>query len=110
MMMHERAGLPGRITLDAKWHIGSTLVAFGRKPVDHRSSALQGHHAEHLLVIGDEAAGIPFAIWDQLSSLASNVGGRQLAIGNPTDSASDFAKSRDRAGHPAQLRQAAAHR
>jgi hypothetical protein len=29
---HRKAGLPGRITLDAKWYIGNELVAYGRKP------------------------------------------------------------------------------
>jgi hypothetical protein len=26
---HNKGGLPGRITLDAKWHIGNELVAYG---------------------------------------------------------------------------------
>jgi hypothetical protein len=26
---HKKAGLPGRITLDAKWYIGNELVAYG---------------------------------------------------------------------------------
>jgi hypothetical protein len=35
--LHAKAGLPGKITLDGKWHAGSnnqTLVAFARKPSD----------------------------------------------------------------------------
>jgi hypothetical protein len=32
---HRKAGLPGRITLDAKWYIGQELVAYGRKPADY---------------------------------------------------------------------------
>jgi hypothetical protein len=26
---HKKAGLPGRLTLDAKWYIGNELVAYG---------------------------------------------------------------------------------
>jgi hypothetical protein len=28
----KKGGLPGRITLDAKWYLGNELVAYGRKP------------------------------------------------------------------------------
>jgi hypothetical protein len=28
---HKKAGLPGRITLDAKWYIGNELVAYRPK-------------------------------------------------------------------------------
>jgi hypothetical protein len=42
---HKKAGLPGRITLDAKWYIGNELVAYGRKPADYDPAAFQGIHA-----------------------------------------------------------------
>lgn len=38
----KKAGLLGRITLDAKWYIGNELVAYGRKPADYDPAAFQG--------------------------------------------------------------------
>jgi hypothetical protein len=42
---HRKAGLSGRITLDAKWYIGNELVAYGRKPADYDPAAFQGIRA-----------------------------------------------------------------
>jgi hypothetical protein len=82
---HAKAGLPGKVTLDSKWHAGSnnqTLVAFGRKPSDKNPTGLQGFHAKYMLVIIDECAGVPAELWDARESLASNRGGVILAAGN----------------------------
>jgi hypothetical protein len=54
--------LPGRHSLDAKWYIGNELVAYGRKPADYDPAAFQGIHARYVLVIIDEAGGVPKAI------------------------------------------------
>jgi hypothetical protein len=94
-MVHEKGGLPGKTTLDAKWHMGAMnqqLVAYGRKPADYRPTSMQGIHAKHVLAILDEAAGIPYTIWDAVASLTSTKGSAQLAIGNPTDPSSHFAR------------------
>jgi hypothetical protein len=73
---HKKGGLPGRITLDAKWYIGNELVAYGRKPADYDPAAFQGIHARYVLVIVDEAGGVPKAIFDAVDALA----GRPLAL------------------------------
>src|SRR5688572_25528304 len=80
--LHRKLGLVGQCNL-RDWYIGRELVALGRKPPDHQQAAFQGMHAKYLLVIYDEAYGIPRALWEEGSSLASNVYARQLAIGNP---------------------------
>lgn len=80
--LHRRLRLAGQCNL-REWYIGSQMVALGRKPPDHAQAAFQGLHAEYLLVIYDEAYGIPRNIWVEGSSLASNAAARQLAIGNP---------------------------
>jgi hypothetical protein len=70
-------GLPGKLTLDGKWHAGPSnehLVAFGRKPSDRNPTGLQGFHARHLLVTIDECCGLPKELWDGADSLASNEG------------------------------------
>lgn len=89
--MHRSAGLPGRTNL-SEWYIGSELVAFGRKPADHDPTAFQGLHAQFMLLVLDEACGMPKAMWDAGSSLVANEHSRTLAIGNPDDPLSEFAK------------------
>lgn len=88
---HKRAGLAGRTNL-TEWYIGGELVAFGRKPSEHEPTAFQGIHAPFVLVIYDEACGIPEALWNAGSTLTSNDTSRQLAIGNPDDPHTKFGK------------------
>jgi hypothetical protein len=88
---HKKAGLAGRITLDAKWYIGNELVAYGRKPADYDPAAFQGIHARYVLVIIDKAGGVPKAIFDAVDALATNIDARVVAVGNPDDPASHFA-------------------
>jgi hypothetical protein len=40
------------------------LVAYGRKPADYDPAAFQGIHARYVLVIIDEAGGVPKSIFD----------------------------------------------
>lgn len=96
---HAKGGLPGRVTGGAvpQWKLGAEMVAIGRKPQDlvdpeQAAAAFQGIHARYLLVILDEAAGINPWLWDAVDSLVTNEFARVLAIGNPTDPASQFAK------------------
>jgi len=83
--------LPGKPNL-TEWSVNEELVAFGQKPADWDPSAFQGIHALRVLVILDEACGIPESIWDAASSLVSNEDSRILAIGNPDDPTSYFAR------------------
>lgn len=103
---HRRAGLPGRIvgltgSSIPEWHVGpkgrEELVAYGRKPQDLASpeeamQAFSGIHARYVLVILDEATGIPAWLWNAVEGLLSNANARLLAIGNPDDASSQFAK------------------
>lgn len=96
---HRRGNLPGSIT-DAQvpeWKIDGELIAFGRKPADLTDSVaaatvFQGIHARYLLVILDEACGIPKWLWDAVDTLVTNESGRILAIGNPDDPETEFAR------------------
>lgn len=89
--MHVALGLKGRTNL-TEWYINGELVGFGRKPADHNPNGFQGIHAQFVLVVLDEACGIPKTLWDASYSIASNENGRVLAIGNPDDPTSEFAK------------------
>lgn len=94
---HLRAGLPGYIT-DAdvpEWKIDGSVVAFGRKPQDYKNpqqamTQFQGQHARYILVVLDEATGVPAWLWDAVRSLLTNNAARVLAIGNPDDPTTEF--------------------
>lgn len=90
---HRKGNLRGRINLDAEWLMGSDeLVAFGRKPADYDQAAFQGIHALNVLVLIDEGCGVPQSIYEAADALATNRRARVVAIGNPDDPASYFAK------------------
>jgi len=95
---HARARLPGRLN-QTEWYLAGKdesepeeLVAFGRKPPDYEPDAFQGIHSRYVLVILDEAAGIPNILWETADTLVTNDESRMLAIGNPTDPLSHFAQ------------------
>src|SRR5580765_223675 len=87
--LHTRAGLAGRTNLTERY-LGPEMVACGRKPAHHDPAAFQGMHARYMLVVLDEACGIPKSLWDAASTLGANVHGRVLAIGNPDDTTGEF--------------------
>lgn len=89
--MHKLGGLVGH-TNQKEWYIGTQLAGMGRKPSDENADAFQGHHADHMLLVYDEANGIPKTLWDSGSSLVANEGGRTLAIGNPDDPSGEFSR------------------
>lgn len=89
---HRAAGLSGTAQRSDRWLLeDGTLVALGRKPPDYNESAFQGIHRRYVLVLIDEAAGVPAWLWTAAESLATNDDSRILAIGNPDDNASHFA-------------------
>ena len=87
---HASGDLVGRMN-QTEWHIADELVAMGRKPADYDEVAFQGIHAPRVLVVLDEAAGIPSNLWDAAESIATSDASRILAIGNPDDPGSQFA-------------------
>ena len=89
---HKRGRLPGYVTQTAEWKIGDELVAYGRKPADHDEDGFQGIHALHVLVILDEACGIPKQLWTAAATLLTNENARILAVGNPDHPSSEFAR------------------
>jgi hypothetical protein len=70
---------------------GEELIAMGRKPADYNEHAFQGLHARFILIILDEACGIPVSLWTAIKTLMTNDNARVLAIGNPDDPGSEFA-------------------
>ena len=88
---HKKGNLPGR-TNQTEWHINDEIVAYGRKPADYDEDAFQGIHARFVLVILDEANGIPKSLWDAVETITTNEACRVLAIGNPDSPLSQFKK------------------
>jgi len=88
---HAKGQLFGR-TNQTEWWLGKEMVAFGRKPSEYNTEAFQGIHAQYVLVVIDEANGVPRPLWDAAETLVANESGRVLAIGNPDDPSSYFAE------------------
>jgi hypothetical protein len=77
-----QAGLPGEV-FTTEWKIDETIVADGFSPSDHNETAVQGIHAENLLVVVDEAGGISNTIGQALEALMTGGNTRLLLLGNP---------------------------
>lgn len=88
---HRQGALPGRVN-QTEWWLHDEMVALGRKPSDYDPDAFQGIHARYVLVVIDEAAGVPETIYRAAAGLAANEHSRILAIGNPDDPQSYFAQ------------------
>lgn len=87
--MHKAHSLPGRVN-QVEWLIDEELVAFGRKPADADESSFVGIHAPYVLVVLDEACGIPESLWIGAEAITTGPWCRILAIGNPDNSDTHF--------------------
>jgi hypothetical protein len=92
---HALGKLPGRLNQTEWWmefaNGREEMVGIGRKPAEHNPDAFQGIHERYVLVVLDEACGIPVGLWSAADGLLSNDDCRLLSIGNPTDPVSEFA-------------------
>ncbi|MFC7723440.1 hypothetical protein [Nonomuraea recticatena] len=84
---HSRAGLPGTIDM-AQYKLPDangldTVVAYGIAAAPYNEAAVQGIHANQLLLVVEEAGGIAHTIGDNLAGLMVGDGARMIAIGNP---------------------------
>ncbi|MGI5223517.1 hypothetical protein [Actinoallomurus sp. CA-142502] len=85
--------LPGRILQSDEWKLDDgTLVGWGRKPADRDEHGFQGIHRRFVLVIIDEACGVPEQIWTAVEAITTNADCRILVIGNPDDPNTEFGK------------------
>lgn len=84
---HSRAGLPGQAdTFQMKMTTADGLevvTSYGLVANRHDESATQGIHSPHLLVVIDEAGGIPETVGSNLRAIMTGDDSRMLAIGNP---------------------------
>jgi len=81
--LNAKVQLGGRLMpSDPYWVFGPKWYATGLVGRDENS--FQGFHAEHILVVGDEAAGIPEFFWPAMLGCAVGENDRLVMIGNPT--------------------------
>ena len=97
MRKHHRAAqalglpLPGSITGSDVWKLANgEIVGMGRKPKDGDDHAFQGIHRRYVLVVIDEAAGVPEELWTGVEAITTTANSRILAIGNPDDRETTF--------------------
>jgi phage terminase large subunit-like protein len=84
--------IPGRVLQSDEWKLDDgTLVGWGRKPADTDEHGFHGIHRRFVLVILDEACGIPSQLWTAVEAITTNADCRILAIGNPDDPNTEFA-------------------
>jgi phage terminase large subunit len=72
------------------WAVGFTTQKEAAGGQGQKNSGFQGIHAPWVLVIFDEATGIPADVWKQLEGLLTSANVRFVAIGNPTTKACEF--------------------
>lgn len=95
---HVKGRLAGRLTLDANWYLpGEQLVAYGRKPQDYDPAGFQGIHARYILIVIDEACGVPRVLFDAVDSLATNEGFARSRSATPTTARRTSPRSANRA-------------
>lgn len=90
--VHEAYGhiadtLGGRLS-DTRLDLGEKRFAVGLST--DRPERFQGHHADHLLLIIDEASGLDERIFEAAAGALTNPNARMLLIGNPTQLAGEF--------------------
>ncbi len=76
--------------LNTRYDIASDWYALGFKAEDTQPDRFQGFHAEHALVIIDEASGVSPLVYQALESIMSSESARMLLIGNPTSTDGSF--------------------
>jgi len=86
--------MPGYITQGQEWKLDDgTVIAFGRRPADKDIvSAFQGIHRRYVMVILDEAGGIPEDLYTATEAVTNTKDARVLAIGNPDNRGTPFHK------------------
>jgi len=88
---HKEGMLPGQVLQSDVWKLeDGTLAGWGRKPADTDQHGFQGIHRRYVLVIIDEACGVPEQLWTAVEAITTNADCRILAIGNPDDPNTEF--------------------
>lgn len=90
-MNHSKVRLAGKMLKTPNLRVDEKWYAMGLSTKD--PDAFQGFHAVHILIIADEASGIPEKIFDAIDGVTTSAHARILLLGNPTNPLGRFAKS-----------------
>ncbi len=88
-----RSLYPFPAPLQTELHMGPKRFAYGLSTAvtnQDEGVKFQGGHAEHVLVVMDEAPGIDPKIWDAIEGIRAGGDVRVLALGNPTIASGPF--------------------
>jgi phage terminase large subunit len=95
LLARARLRLPTTVLNQTEIRLGPDNLILGLSTND--PTRLQGHHAEHLLIIADEAPGIEPSFWPAVEGILASGDSHLLRLGNPTVSAGYFFDSFGRA-------------
>jgi hypothetical protein len=87
LYMRAKHKIGGRL-LNTSLEFGEKWLMFGIST--DNVTRVQGKHAGAVMVLADEATGIPAPIWPGLESMVVGPDDRFVAVGNPTDPTSQF--------------------
>lgn len=89
--LHSRALFPlGGQVLQTRIELEDGRFAVGLSAKPENKESFQGHHAEHILLVFDEASGVPEPIYEAGEGYMTTAGAKQLLIGNPTRTQGTF--------------------
>jgi phage terminase large subunit len=87
--IHANSKYPlGGRCLNVSWTLGAKWFAIGMSTDD--PNRFQGFHADNILGVIDEAAGVDAPIWEGMDAILTSSGARLLVIGNPTEPSGRF--------------------
>ncbi len=90
---HQESNLTPEVYQTPRWVLSGDCFAIGLSPRKQSAEdleALKGYHSPNLLVVMDEAPGLPRMMWDAIRGLATGEKNRVLAVGNPLEQAGPF--------------------
>lgn len=94
---HRGCPLGGKFFSEPKWELGKEWFMLGFSP-QHPEKA-QGFHAPYILIILDEASGIPDGVFGALRGIMASGHVRLLMLGNPNKPSGEFHKSFEASRH-----------
>lgn len=80
----------GGTCLQTQLYLPDGRYALGLSTRPGQEESFQGHHAPHILLLYDEASGIPEPVYEAGEGYMTTEGARKLMIGNPTRAEGEF--------------------
>lgn len=94
--LHAKAPIAGGLggtCLQTQLYLPDGRYALGLSTRPGQEESFQGHHAPHILLLYDEASGVPEPVYEAGEGYMTTEGARKLMIGNPTRAEGEFYKA-----------------